>query len=74
MNEFTYDFLGKKPSRPQLLKKALEAQSKGFDTIELYWGENAITLIKRDSQWLGLAWIKDISGDEIAASMNGRAI
>jgi hypothetical protein len=74
MNEFTFDFVGKKPSRPQLLKKAKEGAARGFDTIELYWGENAITLIKRNSQWLGLAWIKDISGDEIAASMNGRAI
>jgi hypothetical protein len=74
MNEFNFDFVGKKPSRPQLLKKAKEAAALGFDTIELYWGENAITLIKRDSQWLGLCWIKDISGEEIAASMNGRAI
>lgn len=74
MNEFTFDFVGKKPSRSQLLKKAIEGAKKGFDTIELYWGENAITLIKRQNEWLGLAWIKDISGDEIAASMNGRAI
>jgi len=74
MNEFNFDFVGKKPSRPQLLKKALEAQSKGFETIELFWGETAIFLVKRDSQWLGLSWIRDISGEEIAASMNGRTI
>ena len=74
MNDFSFDFVGKKPSRPQLLKKAKEGAASGFNTIELFWGENSIFLTKKNNEWLGLAWIKDISGEEIAASMNGRAI
>jgi len=41
MNEFTYDFLGKKPSRPQLLKKAIEG-AKRASTLSSFTGERML--------------------------------
>ena len=71
----SFNFLGRKPSKAQILKKASALANQGCTEIEIFWGENFITLIKRESpNWLGLCWIKDVSGDEIAASMNKRAI
>jgi hypothetical protein len=66
----SFDFVGKKPSKAQILAKAKALASQGFEALEIFWGENFITLIKRDGQWLGLCWIKDISGDDIAKALN----
>lgn len=67
----SFDFVGKKPSKTQVLAKAKALANQGFTEIEIFWGENFITLIKRQSpQWLGLCWIKDISGDDIAQALN----
>lgn len=67
----SFNFLGKKPSKAQVLKKAKDLASQGFTEIEIFWGENFITLIKRASpQWLGLCWLKDIDGQSIADELN----
>jgi hypothetical protein len=65
-----FDLVGKKPSKAQVLAKAKELAKQGFEGIEIFWGENFITLIKRDGQWLGLCWLKNISGDDIARALN----
>jgi hypothetical protein len=67
----SFDFVGKKPSKAQVLAKAQALAKQGNTEIEIFWGENFITLIKRQSpQWLGLCWIKNISGEDIAHALN----
>jgi hypothetical protein len=67
----SFDFVGKKPSKAQVLAKAKDLASQGSTEIEIFWGENFITLIKRQSpQWLGLCWLKDIDGESIANELN----
>lgn len=63
-------FKGKKPSKKQVINKALERVNKGFTLIEIYWGENGITLDLNNGNWYGWGWIKDIAGDEVARSIN----
>lgn len=63
-------FKGKKPSQKQVLAKALERVNKGDTLIEIYWGENGLTLDKNNGSWYGFGWIKDIDGDVIARQIN----
>lgn len=65
-----YVFNGRKPSNAQLLKKINEAINNGEDLIELYWGENAITLDRSNGSWYGWGWIRNISGADIAVKIN----
>jgi hypothetical protein len=67
-----YVFNGRKPSNAQLLKKINEAINNGEDLIELYWGENAITLDKQriNGIWCGWGWIRNISGSDLAVKIN----
>ena len=67
----SFDFVGRKPSKAQVLAKAKALANQGNTEIEIFWGENFITLIRQASpQWLGLCWIKEISGSDIADSLN----
>lgn len=65
-------FKGKKPSEKQVFSKALERVKQGHTLIEIYWGENGITLDKQriNGIWCGFGWIKDISADAIAKKIN----
>ena len=67
-----YVFKGNKPSNAQLLKKINEAINNGEDLIELYWGENSITLDKQriNGIWCGWGWIRNISGADLATKIN----
>ena len=67
-----YNFTGRKPSNAQLLKKINEAINNGEDLIELYWGENSITLDKQriNGIWCGWGWIRNISGADLATKIN----
>lgn len=67
---YSYSFTGRKPSIKQVLAKVREAQNNGEDLIEIYWGENSITLELTNGSWLGWGWIKDISGHGIAEGKN----
>ena len=67
---YAYEFKGRKPSAKQVLAKIREAQDNGEDLIEIYWGENSITLELHDGLWLGWGWIKEISGHGIAEGKN----
>lgn len=67
-----YVFNGRKPSNAQVLKKINEAINNGEDLIELYWGENSITLDKQriNGIWCGWGWIRNISGAYLAVKIN----
>ena len=65
-----YNFKGNKPSNAQLLKKINEAINNGENLIELYWGENSITLDKSGNLWHGWGWIRNISGADLATKIN----
>ena len=65
-----YNFTGRKPSNAQVLKKINEGINRGEDLIELYWGENAITLDKSTGSWIGWGWIRNISGADLAVKIN----
>lgn len=69
-----YVFKGNKPSNAQLLKKINEAINNGEDLIELYWGENSITLDKQriNGIWCGWGWIRNISGADLATKINAK--
>ena len=72
------EFTGKKPSRAQILAKVKPLAERGSTLIEVYWGENGITLDKTSGHgwnigpWYGYGWIKEISADSIASELNGR--
>jgi len=67
-------FNGKKPSKKQVLAKAYERVKQGHTLIEIYWGENGMTLDKQriNGTWCGFGWIKDISADDIAKEINSK--
>ena len=67
---YAYCFEGRKPSAKKVLSKIREAQDQGEDLIEIYWGENSITLELSNGLWHGWGWIKEISGDGIAQGKN----
>ena len=67
---YVYEFKGRKPSTKRVLDKIREAQNQGEDLIEIYWGENSITLELSNGLWHGWGWIKEISGDGIAQGKN----
>jgi hypothetical protein len=70
-----YNFTGRKPSNAQVLKKINEGINRGEDLIELYWGENSITLELSKAElcsgmWHGWGWIRNISGADLAVKIN----
>jgi hypothetical protein len=71
---YAYIFEGRKPSTKQVLAKIREAQDNGENLIEIYWGENSITLeyanYAGEFSWNGWGWIKEISGQGIAEGKN----
>jgi hypothetical protein len=73
------EFKGRKPSKAQILAKVKPLAELGSTLIEVYWGENGITLDKTSGHgwnigpWYGYGWLKDISADSIASELNKRA-
>jgi len=65
-------FKGKKPSEKQVLAKAFERANLGHTLIEIYWGENGITLDLNNGKWYGFGWLKDIDADKIARQLNSK--
>jgi hypothetical protein len=67
-------FKGKKPSKKQVFQKAMARVLTGHTLIEIYWGENGMTLDKQriNGRWCGFGWIKDISADDIAKEINSK--
>ena len=65
-------FIGKKPSKAQVMAKVKAAIQSGAAAINIQWGENWIELDYSFNarSWSGHGWIKDISGDDIARDLN----
>ena len=63
-------FTGRKPSKAQIIKRASFIADSGASLIDVFWGENGFTLDKSNGSWSGYGWIKDISADSIASSLN----
>ena len=63
-------FTGRKPSEKQILSKVYPRILQGCTLIEVYWGENGLTLDLNNGQWYGFGWIKDISADDLAHKIN----
>ena len=66
-----YEFEGRCPSKKQVLKVIDKAISEGSNQINIWWGENTITLEwqRMSRQWVGYGWIRRISGQDIANDM-----
>lgn len=70
----TIKFNGNKPSKAQIISKVKQLALRGSTFIEVFWGENWLTLDKQsNSSWYGHSWIKEISGESIAAELNKKA-
>ena len=67
---YEYQFTGRKPSTKRVLDKIREAEHNGENLIEIYWGENSITLELSNGFWHGWGWIREISGQGIAEGKN----
>ena len=63
-------FTGRKPSEKQVFTKVYSKVLQGHTLIEVYWGENGLTLDLNNGNWYGWGWIKDISADAIAKQIN----
>ena len=66
---YSYEFRGRKPSANQVYKMVMHAAKSGHEKIEIMWGENAIELWYEHNNWFGFGWIKDISGNDMAESV-----
>lgn len=68
-NETVFDhaFEGRCPSKAQVAKVAKFGMKTGATHLELWWGENMITMVKAgNSQWYGSGWIRRTSGTDLA--------
>ena len=66
------EYLKRKPSKAVIMRTLAEYLKQGGKSFEIHWGENAIELIWHDKEnkWIGLGWIKDIGGGDIASELN----
>jgi hypothetical protein len=70
-NAMNFGFIGRKPSKAQVLAKAKQLEAKGANFISILWGENWMDLTQdTNGNWTGLGWIKDIGGDWVARELN----
>jgi len=67
---YEFYFEGKKPSKAQVKKCAIEAIKEGYPLIEISWGENMINLENNLGFITGRGWIKNIGGDDLANELN----
>lgn len=67
---FEFYFEGKKPSKAQVKKCAIQAIKEGYPLIEISWGENMINLENNLGFITGQGWIKNIGGDDLASELN----
>jgi len=70
------EFDGRKPSYAQIRKMVIAEFNAGYDTVDVGWGENWISLEKwtdwelKTHYFQGQGWIKDISGSDLADQLN----
>ena len=70
-NAQNHNFMGRKPSKAQVLNQAKRLEKLGADFVALTWGENWIDLtLSEAGYWYGSGWLKDIDGDWVARELN----
>lgn len=70
-NATCHVFIGRKPTKAQILKRVRESVRTGHNHIECQWGENWISLaLDQQWGWDGHGWIKNISAQDIARELN----
>ena len=70
-NGMNFGFIGRKPSKAQVLAKAKQLEAKGADFIGITWGENWIDLTQdTNGRWVGSGWIKEIAGGWVAMELD----
>ena len=70
-NTQNHAFIGRKPSKAQVLTQAKRLANAGADFVALTWGENWIDLTQdTNGNWTGIGWIKEIGGDWVARELN----
>ena len=72
---YQHEFTGRAPSRPQIISHVKKAVANGHDWVQLTWGENQITIEKRNHNgffgpWVGHGWIRRTGGDDIARELS----
>lgn len=67
---YEFYFEGRKPSKAQVKKCAIQAIKEGYPLIEISWGENMINLENNLGFITGRGWIKNIGGDDLANELN----
>ena len=65
-----YTFDGKKPSKAQVIKQVNIMKEFNSLSFEISWGENYITIERFNGKFTGFGWIKNISGSDIANTLN----
>ena len=64
---YEYYFEGRKPSKAQVKKLAIQALKAGHSQIEISWGENMLEIQRAHTgQVHGYGWIKNIGGQDLA--------
>lgn len=70
-NATSFEFMGRKPSKAQLIAKAKTCSKAGYDYVTLSWGENWIDIQKDPAgYWSGYGWMRDIPGEYVARELN----
>ena len=67
---YQFEFEGRKPSKAQVKKCAIEAIKEGYPLISISWGENMNNLENELGYITGRGWIKNIGGDDLASELN----
>jgi hypothetical protein len=72
---YKHEFTGRAPSVAQIKAHVKKAVAAGHDLIEIYWGENQITLERREHNgffgpWFGYGWIRRTGGDDLARELS----
>lgn len=72
---YEHFFEGRRPSAAQVKKVAEKAIKEGATALQMFWGENSLSLDFHPNQhtWYGAGWIKSISGDDLAKDLNKSA-
>jgi hypothetical protein len=72
---YQYEFTGRCPSAAQIKAEIKKAIRAGHEWVQISWGENQITIEKRDHNgffgpWFGNGWIRRTGGDDIARELS----
>lgn len=59
-------FAGRRPSKAQVIKAVIGSLNEGYDSVEVSWGENSLSIEKFHGKLIGHGWIKTLGGQDLA--------